>query len=53
MANLLYSSESSVDRFFNNVTSRLCKNGIVIMTITDANVLVHKVREYGRKTSSG
>jgi len=53
MANLLFSTEDAVDRVLTNITSRLCNNGLLLMTITDANVLVHRVRELGKRTSDG
>jgi mRNA (guanine-N7-)-methyltransferase len=45
VANLLFSSEDSVDRLLENATSRLVSQGLFLLTITDANVLVRKMRE--------
>ena len=33
--------------FNKNITTRLARNGLVLMTITDAAVLVKKIRELG------
>lgn len=44
MANLLFSSEVDVNNLFENITSRLCNQGLVMLTITDANVLVKRIR---------
>ena len=53
MANLLFASEESVNRLLVNATSRLVNNGLLLMTITDANVLVRRVRELGVRTEDG
>jgi len=34
----------------NNITSRLLAGGYIILTITDANVVVKKIRERGIRT---
>ncbi|CAD8119387.1 unnamed protein product [Paramecium primaurelia] len=53
MANLLFSSEQAVENMFENITCRLTNQGIVLMTITDANVLVKKMREFTVKDNEG
>ncbi|CAK83615.1 unnamed protein product (macronuclear) [Paramecium tetraurelia] len=53
MANLLFSSEQAVENMFENMTCRLTNQGIVLMTITDSNVLVKKMREFTTKDIEG
>lgn len=53
MGNLLFSSEQEVNNMFENITSRLCNQGLVFLTITDANVLVKRIRSKNTEGSDG
>ena len=52
-AHYMFDKEENARNLFKNMTQRLLKNGYIIMTFPDANVLVRKIREKGVKGSDG